>query len=277
MAKTYREVLSRASSFLEAAGKEGYAIQFVFLNRKNWQKLDWLLQMNQPITPADEMQIAADLEQLLANQPPQYLLGYADFYESRFQVTPATLIPRPETEELVALCLSEVNQADARVVDVGTGSGAIAVSLKLERPTWDVTAIDLSPGALRVAKENAQNLGADIAFYLGDGLQPLANQKIDVLISNPPYISHDEWALMDESVREFEPKMALFAENDGLAIYQQLAKEVQGLLTPCGQIFLEIGFQQGKAVQAIFQQAFPSKKVTILKDLAQNERMIHVK
>lgn len=275
--KTYREVLNGASSFLEARGKEGYSILFVFLERKNWSKTDWLLQMNQEITLADEEQVAADLAQLLEDQPAQYLLGYADFYGQRFKVTPATLIPRPETEELVELCLTKNPPGPPlTVVDVGTGTGAIAISLKLARPEWQVASVDISPEALAVAQENAAALGAEVTFKLGDTLVPVEEQ-IDVLISNPPYISADEWALMDASVRTYEPKTALFAENNGLAIYQKLAEQAKLKLKADGQIFLEIGFRQGPAVQQLFQEAFPEKTVTVLPDLSGNQRMVYVR
>ncbi|MCO5477679.1 protein-(glutamine-N5) methyltransferase, release factor-specific [Enterococcus sp. AZ091] len=277
MGKTYREVLSRASSFLETKGLEGYAIQYLFLARKNWQKLDWLLHMDQQISPADEVQIEADLQQLLAYRPPQYLLGYEEFYGHRFKVTEDTLIPRPETEELVALCLEQTEPAEnLRVVDIGTGTGAIAVSLKLARPHWQIAAVDLSEAALAVAKENAAQLGAEVAFYQGDTLTPVGDQSWDIIVSNPPYISEQEWELMDASVRQFEPQMALFAAENGLVMYRKIADQAKKLLTPDGKIFVEIGFQQGKSVQRIFAEAFPDKKVTVIQDLSGKDRLVAV-
>lgn len=277
MGKTYREVLSRASSFLETKGLEGYAIQYLFLARKNWQKLDWLLHMDQQISPADKVQIEADLQQLLAHRPPQYLLGYEEFYGHRFKVTEDTLIPRPETEELVALCLEQTEPAEnLRVVDIGTGTGAIAVSLKLARPHWQIAAIDLSEAALAVAKENAAQLGAEVAFYQGDTLTPVGDQSWDIIVSNPPYISEQEWELMDASVRQFEPQMALFAAENGLVMYRKIADQAKKLLTPDGKIFVEIGFQQGKSVQRIFAEAFPDKKVTVIQDLSGKDRLVAV-
>ena len=275
MGKTYQEVLLRASSFLEEQGKEGYAIQYVFLARKQWTKTDWLLNMQQTVTTEDEQQIASDLELLLKNHPPQYLLGFEEFYGRTFQVTEATLIPRPETEELVEKCLA-MNPATARtVVDVGTGTGAIGLTLKLERPLWQVSVVDISQEALAVAKTNGKELGAEVMFYLGDTLGPIEG-PIDILISNPPYISAEEWSLMDESVRLFEPKTALFAEENGLAIYRKLAQQAQSKLAQDGKIFLEIGFQQGAAVQQIFQEAFPNKHVEVHQDLSQKDRMVIV-
>jgi len=275
MAKTYQEVLSWASSFLEEQGKEGYAIQYVFLARKHWTKTDWLLNMRKEISFAEEQQLQSDLAALLANHPPQYLIGYEEFYGRRFHVTTDTLIPRPETEELVALCLEKNSSEPLTVVDVGTGTGAIAITLKAERPNWQVMAVDISVAALEIAQKNSQALTTEVDFYLGDTLEPIS-QPIDVLISNPPYISQSEWSLMDESVRLFEPKTALFASNNGLAMYEKLAQQAKMKLQPHGKIFLEIGFQQGEAVKKLFQEVFPNKVIEIKKDLAGQERMIFV-
>lgn len=275
---SYREVLARASSFLEQNQLEGHMIEYVFLQRKHWNKTDYLLHMHEPITTEDQKQIDEDLAKLLAHYPPQYLIGSEAFLDYRFKVTPDTLIPRPETEELVEKCLKltqkQANQA-LKVVDVGTGTGAIAISLKDKRPTWQVCAVDLSSAALEVAQENAQQIGVALEFVLSDCLDEVVG-PIDVLISNPPYISQDEYELMDVSVREFEPKMALFAENNGLAIYQKLAQQAQSKLAKDGKIFLEIGFMQGPAVKELFQAAFPKKQVSIHKDLFGNDRMIVV-
>lgn len=275
MAKTYQEVLSWASSFLEEQGKEGYAIQYVFLARKHWTKTDWLLNMRKEISFAEEQQLQSDLAALLANHPPQYLIGYEEFYGRRFQVTTDTLIPRPETEELVALCLEKNSSEPLTVVDVGTGTGAIAITLKAERSNWQVMAVDISVSALEIAQKNSRSLTTEVDFYLGDTLDPIS-QPIDVLISNPPYISQAEWSLMDESVRLFEPKTALFASNNGLAMYEKLAQQAKMKLQPHGKIFLEIGFQQGEAVKKLFQEAFPDKVIEIKKDLSGQDRMVFV-
>ena len=275
MAKTYREVLFWASSFLEDAGIDGSHILYVFLGRKKWSKTDWLLNWNREMPEAEEGKLKRDLEKLKAHYPPQYLLGFEEFYGRMFKVTEDTLIPRPETEELVALCLAKGTPEAAYVVDVGTGTGAISITLKLERPVWQIATVDLSQEALNVAQENATKLGAELDFYLGDTLSPI-QQPIDILISNPPYIGVEEWEMMDESVRTFEPKMALFAENHGLAIYEQLAKEASQKLAKDGKIFLEIGYLQGKAVRSLFQTYFPHKKVSVHQDLSGQDRMVVV-
>lgn len=276
--KNYLEVLRWASSFLEEAGKEGYAAEYLLLGRLNWNKTQWLLHMHEPIPEAVEAQLRSDVEQVAQDQPPQYLLGECEFYGRKFFVTPDTLIPRPETEELVALCLAKNTSEPIQIIDIGTGTGAIAVSLKSERSNWQVCAVDISEGALEVAKKNANAQAAPVDFYLGDLFSPFRNQEtqFDVIISNPPYIGVEEWAEMDESVRKFEPKQALYAENHGLAIYQELAKQSPKFLKPTGKIFLEIGYLQGAAVRELFSEAFPEKTVSIHQDLSGQDRMIVV-
>lgn len=276
--QTYQEVLNWASSFLENHGKEGYAIFYVFLARKKWTKTDWLSHMKDKITQKEYDQLQIDLEQLLNDYPPQYLLGYEEFYGRSFKVNSNTLIPRPETEELVEWCLQNtVKQKEEalQVVDVGTGTGAIAATLKLERPAWQISAVDISKNALEVAQVNSDLLEAKVEFYLGNTLEPIKH-SIDILIANPPYISQDEWSLMDTSVQRYEPSIALFAENEGLAVYQKIAEQAQEKLTKKGKIFLEIGFNQGGKVEEIFQRSFPQKTIQRKKDLSGNERMLLV-
>lgn len=277
MGNRYFEVLDWASSFLEEQGKEGYSIFYVFLERKGWSKTDWLLQMKNEMPDDELIQLKEDLLRLAENYPPQYILGAVDFYGHRFLVNEATLIPRPETEELVDLCLEENANQKLTVVDVGTGTGAIAISLKLARPNWHVTAIDISEEALVVAQKNTEALKTEIKLIHGDGLQPIVDGTIDILISNPPYIGENEWEQMDESVRTFEPKTALFADKNGLAMYEQLAKEAKNRMNNQGRIYLEIGYQQGLAVKHIFSEQFPQAKIDVLNDLSGNERMVIVK
>lgn len=278
MAKiSYREALQRASSLLGEKGLEPESLLYVFLRRKQWDTTQWLLHFSEAIPPADQAQLEADLKELLAFRPPQYLLGYEEFCGHCFKVTEATLIPRPETEELVMAAIASFPPERAiRVADIGTGTGAIGLSVKLARPQWQVVLTDLSQAALAVAKDNAELLEAQVDFYQGDTLEALPPGTVDLLLSNPPYISVAEWDLMDESVRRYEPKSALFASDEGLAIYRKLAAQAPERLSKDGQVFLEIGFAQGKAVQSLFQAAFPDKEVVILKDMAGQDRMIHV-
>ncbi|BAL61771.1 peptide chain release factor N(5)-glutamine methyltransferase [Melissococcus plutonius] len=278
MENSYFEVLQWASSLLIKNGQEGHAIYYVFLKRKNWEKIDWLQHMKETMPKEEKKQLETDLSKLLNDYPPQYLLGETEFYGLPFLVNEHTLIPRPETEELIDYCLKENEAAYSTIVDVGTGTGAIAISLKHARPQWQVTGIDISKQALIVAQENAKILNTTIDFLSGDLLEPLMmnGQKVDMIISNPPYISEAEKNWMDRSVIKYEPALALFADQNGLAIYQRLAEEAKKVLEEDGKIYLEIGFQQGRAVQEIFQQAFPTKQIIIKKDLAENDRIVAI-
>ncbi|MGO3836950.1 MAG: peptide chain release factor N(5)-glutamine methyltransferase [Vagococcus sp.] len=272
---TYFEVLKWASSFLNQHEKETYIAEYLLLEKKGWSKTDLLLHFRDAMPETEQKEFQHDLNQILNNVPPQYIIGACDFFGYRFKVNESTLIPRPETEELVSLCLDENDKEGLTVVDVGTGTGAIGLSLKKNRPTWQVSVSDISDKALEITKENANELGVSVEFLLGDTLEPVKNE-VDIIISNPPYISIAEWDDMDESVREFEPKLALFAEDDGLAIYKKLAQESVHQLKESGKIYLEIGYLQGEAVKSLFQEVFPRKQVTILKDLNGHDRMIKV-
>lgn len=273
---TYFEVLKWASSFLEAHDKDASIAEYLLLEYNQWTKTDLLLHFKKDV-PQDLLdRLSNDLEKVSQDYPPQYLIGSCEFYGERFLVSEDTLIPRPETEELVECCLTENDFQNKVVVDVGTGTGIIAISLKKNRPDWTVKAIDLSPEALEIAQKNAKYLETDIEFYEGNTLEPVANQMFDIILSNPPYISVDEWEEMDESVRNYEPKLALFANDNGLAIYEKLAKEATQLLTSDGKIYLEIGYKQGSSVAQIFQEYFPNKIVEIVKDMSGHDRIVKV-
>ena len=275
---TYREVLKWASSFLETCKREPFAAELLLRERQDWSKTDIMMHLNDEIPSGVKHQLLKDVSDHGSGIPVQQIVGYGWFYDRKFKVTKDTLIPRPETEEIVDIFLKET-RADQKlsVLDIGTGTGIIGITIKKERPLFDVTATDLSSKALKVAKENAEVLDADVRLLEGDLTEPVKSETFDVIISNPPYISNDEVRYMDESVLHYEPHLALFAENNGLAIYQRLAKETPAILNPGGEILLEIGFKQGKKVQELFQSAFPTANVTIEKDMSSNDRLIRVK
>ena len=274
--ETYREVLNWASSFLEEAGQEGIAAEILLRERLEWSKTDFILQLNQLVKPEVKEQWINDVKQHSTGIPIQYIVGHEWFFEYKFKVTSNTLIPRPETEEIVDKFLKEAPEKALKVLDIGTGTGVIGITIKKERPQDDVTAIDLSEEALLVAKENGESLHANVRFLLGDLTEPIKKEKFDIVISNPPYIGVDEKKYMDDSVLNYEPELALFAENEGLAVYQRLAKELPSILKPNGQIYLEIGFKQGSAVKALFLEAFPTADVTIEKDMSGQDRLLKV-
>ncbi len=198
------------------------------------------------------------IERRLSGEPIQHILGEAEFYGLPFFVNRDVLIPRPETEHLVEKALQlAANFTNPRIVDVGTGSGAIAVALAAHLPGASITATDLSPSALAVAKHNAARNGVKdrVRFLAGDSLAPIAHESFEIIASNPPYVPETDRPSLAVEVRDYEPAVALFAGEDGLAIYRRLVPAAFTALTRGGFLALEIGCGQQSAVSAILQAA----------------------
>lgn len=196
----------------------------------------------------------AVIERRRAGEPIQYITGEVEFYALPFRVTRDVLIPRPETEHAVERVLQlAAGFAAPRIVDVGTGSGAIAVAVACNIPAAIVTATDLSPAALAIARENAarNRMGERVRFLHGDLLEPVAGECFDIVVSNPPYVAQSDRATLAVEVREFEPARALFAGDDGLAIYRRLVPQAFASLAPGGFIVMEIGFGQDKPLREL--------------------------
>lgn len=204
------------------------------------------------------------------HEPLAYIVGRREFYGRDFTVSPAVLIPRQDTETLVEAAL-RLGPPTGRVLDIGVGSGAIAVTLKLERPAWDITGVDLSPEALAVAMQNAITLRADVRFLQSDGFGALTDERFDLIVSNPPYIGRDE-ILMPE-VYDFEPHLALFAGEEGLAFYRRLAQEASNHLSVGGMLLMEVGHTQAEAVRTLFE-AVGWRHVETFQDLAGIPRVV---
>ncbi len=186
----------------------------------------------------------------VAGEPVAYITGTRDFWSMTLEVTPATLIPRPETERLVELALERLPQG-ASVVDLGTGSGAIALALAKERPDLSVTALDASSAALEVARRNAERLGLSrVRFLAGDWFAPLAGERFDLIVSNPPYIEADDPHLGQGDLR-FEPNSALASGNDGLDDIRSIASGAAGHLHSGGWLLVEHGWNQGEDVRTV--------------------------
>ena len=185
-----------------------------------------------------------------SGEPLAYILGYREFYGRRFAVTPDVLIPRQDTETLVEAALAKSART---VLDVGTGSGCIAITLKLERPACQVTAVDVSPSALKVARRNGEALDANVDWLESDLFSAICDQRFDLIVSNPPYIDPKDPDVARE-VRNFEPKLALFAGQDGLDIYRRIAEMAKFHLRPQGQLLLEVGHEQSVSVTRLFSE-----------------------
>jgi len=207
------------------------------------------------------------LKQRTVGQPVAYLTGKREFYGREFRVTPDVLIPRPDTETLVEAALGKLAlKSRTDVLDLGTGSGCIAVTLALERPAARVTAVDLSQSALRVARENAEALGARIEFLQGAWFTPVGEREFDLIVSNPPYIAADDPHLQRGDLR-FEPAMALAAGKDGLDEIRRIVSGAPGYLKPGGWLLFEHGHDQAGACRDLLHSTGFGKLVS-LADLA---------
>lgn len=279
MCKTNFEALKRASSFLDENNREKevarYLLQHVL--QKNYSEL--MITIYDEISP-EAFEVFWDyIEEHATGRPFQYILGQESFYGRDFFVNEHVLIPRPETEELIeevkkrVTKLFDVNKS-MKIADIGTGSGAIALTIKNEIPNAEVTATDISPKALLVAKKNAENLHVQVEFKEGDLLAPIADQKWDVILSNPPYIGTNEAVTLSDTVIDYEPHLALFAEEDGLQLYRKMAAKLPDMMNIPSLIGFEIGFTQGPIVQKMLQNAFPQANVEVVQDINQKNRFI---
>ena len=256
-------------------GEEAESLSFVYRSLKNLSFTDFIFAIQQEITPEEKEFVESIYKQLVAHVPAQYLIGHAEFYGMELKVDERVLIPRPETEELVELILTENAKPNQSVLDIGTGSGAIALALAKNRPDWLVTVSDISPDALNLASENASLQDLKISFKKSDCFEEIA-ENYDIIVSNPPYISRADESEVGLNVLHSEPHLALFAEEDGLAIYRKIAQEAKNHLREGGKIYLEIGYKQGHSVPALFRKYLPEKRVRTLKDQFGQDRMVVV-
>ena len=227
------------------------------------------------LTAEQQTQLDNAIERLKKQEPIQYILGYSDFCGLRFKVTPATLIPRPETSELVEWIATGHNNKAVNILDIGTGSGCIAISLAHKIPQSCVTAWDISPDALAVATENSKANNTEVEFAQVDILshQP-GDEEFDIIVSNPPYIKENEKSAMHSNVLDWEPHTALFVpDNDPLLFYRTIAQKGLALLKPGGVLYFEINRAHGKETVEMLS-ALGYTGIELRKDFADNDRMV---
>lgn len=281
------EVLEWASSFLKSNHREENTATLLLQHHRQMDRTTFFQEMRATV-PKDIIEAyQKDIEaHALTGVPIQHLIGFAPFYGEEFLVNEHVLIPRFETEELVeraAVYLESLtDQKEIVVVDAGTGSGVIGIILKRLFPEMTVYGTDISAQALEVAERNANRLGADVQFLQGDFLLPLLKRGIcpDVLVSNPPYIDRSETDMLSDTVKKFDPDVALFADEKGLNAYRTiLAQAAQFPQSALRAVFFEIGALQAGAVSEMVQAVYPSGGVDVIKDLAGRDRIVvkHIK
>ena len=263
---TLAQYLAELEQELVAVGEEAESLSFVYRALNELSFTDFVLKLRAEVSQEDRDQLKAIQEQLLAHRPAQYIIGRSDFLGLSLKVDERVLIPRPETEELVELILSENPEKSLSVLDIGTGSGAIALALANGRPDWQITGSDLSRDALSLAAENAQSCGLNLTLVQSDCLDAIQG-KFDIIASNPPYISEEDKDEVGLNVLTSEPHLALFAEEDGYAVYRKIAEQAGDYLTEKGKIYLD-------GVRELLEKNFPQKRIRVLKDQFGKDRMV---
>jgi release factor glutamine methyltransferase len=271
---SYNEMLIKLSALYpnrEADNILAYIFEDIFKLKRPFTKEK---QFNQQQT----LLLDIILTRLLHQEPWQYIVGQADFYGEKFLVNPSVLIPRPETEELVFNILSECKHPNLKVLDIGTGSGCIAIMLSKKLKNASVHAIDICPMALDTAFENSKNLDATVKFWLCDILNPKSRKTLpvfDVIVSNPPYINPDEKKQMADNVVKYEPHNALFTSNgDTLEFYREILNFAnEGHLSDGGKLFFELNQYMAEETLSL-ASSLGFNKVKLIKDLQNAPRML---
>ena len=246
-------------------------IKLWFGSRLDMSPIDLIIRREEEVAfPTFE----ADLAQLKASTPVQLVLGEAFFFDRAFVVNEHTLIPRPETEELVAGILERFSNDELKVIDVGTGSGCIAISLQLARPNWSITGVDIHQQTIDAAKANAAKFGANVDFRLTDVLEEVL-PEFDLLVSNPPYIPVSEAQAMDRNVVEYEPDRALFVPNEDALLFYRRLLELATAEKKDSPLYVAFEIHEDFGEEMIeLCASFGFKEVNLLQDLQRKDRMI---
>ena len=257
----YKEKFAEAKTIAVNEGFESTRAEWLFLDVFGWSKTDYLIHKDEQMSLTSINKLDKALDRMITGEPIQYIVGFQSFYGYQYKVNQHCLIPKTDT-----------------IADIGTGSGAIAITLKLLQPELNVIATDLYEDALNVAKQNASHYHQNIQFLRGNALKPLIENdiKLDGLISNPPYIGHSEIIDMESTVLNYEPHHALFAEKNGFAIYESILEDLPFVMKQGGHVVFEIGYSQGDILKRMIQDLYPEKEVEIFKDINGNQRIISI-
>ncbi|MBA4531797.1 peptide chain release factor N(5)-glutamine methyltransferase [Brevibacillus halotolerans] len=280
-----REALLWASSFLEEAGTKDprFEAELMIRHVLKMNRASFLASMPDPIKEEDIASIRMLLKRRAAHEPIQYILGEQNFYGRDFIVAPGVLIPRPETELLIEQVLLHSQriwsaEQPLSVVDFGTGSGAITLTLAAEKPNWQLTTVDISLDAIAIAKQNAERLDVEkrVRFIQGDLVEPIleTGERVDIIVSNPPYIPSTDVDELDREVLGYEPRLALDGGVDGYIFYRRICEALPQLLAPTGLVAFEVGIYQADTVAQLMKESGAVDEVFIYPDLAGIDRII---
>ncbi|UXR71201.1 MULTISPECIES: peptide chain release factor N(5)-glutamine methyltransferase [unclassified Staphylococcus] len=274
---SYKQWLSQAKAEASHADVETTAVEWLLLDLLKWTRVNLLIDGDTMMSETDKVLLNSGLERLLSGEPVQYITGEATFYGRTYHVDSRVLIPRPETEEVFATFIEQCPKSGC-IADIGTGSGIIALTLQQECPHLEVWASDISPDALAVTRQNAERHHVSIQLLEGSVLNPFIEKgiRLDGLISNPPYIGRDEIAQMGQSVVAHEPHLALFAEDDGYAIYDALLSALPKVMNDDAPIVFEIGYQQGAKLCDMAKQYYPHLEPKVISDINGNPRIFYM-
>lgn len=250
-------------------------ISILFQSLKNWNRMDFLMKKSERLSESEILQFHFKLKELKSGKPIQYVLSETYFYGSRFKVSPSVLIPRPETEELVDLILKRETADALHLLDIGTGSGCIPISLQKRKENWTVFGLDVSEEALQIAQENKNHLKAEVEYLQCDILNQVPSlSELDVVVSNPPYVLESDKAEMAAGVLSWEPHVALFVEDSNpLQFYIRIVNILPQILKKGGRVYFEIHERFGKELSA-FIATKTSGNVEIIRDMQGKDRII---
>lgn len=273
-----RDFIKNELSHIYSQGEISTLTQLIFEVKLNISVIESLTYKHNDLSDAQLNIINEIIERLKSKEPIQYILGETQFFELNFMVNEHVLIPRPETEELVEWIIEDVNEKSINLLDIGTGSGCIAISLAKKLPLAKVYGWDISPDALKVAKTNAIENDVEVKFEINDILNTYKTDKsFDVIVSNPPYITNSEKELMNSTVLDFEPHIALFVpDSSPLIFYERIADFALNSLNKGGTLYFEINQENAQKTSAmLLRKGF--SEVELRKDLSGNDRMIKAK
>jgi release factor glutamine methyltransferase len=278
---TVLQALNKSTDYLDQKGIESPRMnaELLLADVLKCKRLELYLMYDRPLTEKELSEYREYLKRRSAFEPVQYIIGMVEFYGLEFKVSPAVLIPRPETEILVESVINSVNKEDElRIMDIGSGSGNISIAIAVNLPSAYITGIEISVSAIAVAKENLMkyNCNKRVSFLNYDILSVSRDElsDIDMIVSNPPYVSKDDYGKIQKEILNYEPNIAVTDFNDGFKFYRKIISLAEQILNPDGKIFLEIGEGQSKRIYEIMNEN-NFKDISIVQDYQKIDRVIY--